>query len=443
MADNQGCDCDVCVFGRQPEIEADNYPCDEEMLVSDLAHEHDAVRYVGGNLGLSCSKCRSVLGGGGLRCQQPDCLYALCLQCLPMELNGACWDSDRFVDQDACKEFECVLCHDICKQIVELECGHVFGAQCMQHMMQARQGRNLCPLCQRPFNAKKVHPNRYARLKILSFDAYCIHKPDGCSYRGALASVLRHQFLCPHRQVTCTLPSCQATFPHRLQATHHLHHCMMDCPAPDCGFSSLRADLSDHVLQHHFPRLQSSMTRTLQRQLEQHKATNTRLERELKSERRTLNETKRELDKAHDKLADMDITLRYERQDAKTQLAEQRRAGWVCFLLLIGLLVAGVMAYSPSLVDYVKLHEEAAFLQLDLKESHQQSAVFKQQVVYLKQQLEQKEQALAQKVAELAQLRAEKERKMKPETNTFSVIMFVAILFYLCLVIIRTYVHKK
>eukprot|EP00455_Lapot_gusevi_P041727 TRINITY_DN4878_c0_g3_i2.p1 TRINITY_DN4878_c0_g3~~TRINITY_DN4878_c0_g3_i2.p1 ORF type:complete len:627 (-),score=52.53 TRINITY_DN4878_c0_g3_i2:32-1828(-) len=257
MADNQGCDCDVCVFGRQPEIEADNYPCDEEMLVSDLAHEHDAVRYVGGNLGLSCSKCRSVLGGGGLRCQQPDCLYALCLQCLPSHLEGACWDSSQFVNEQAASEYACAICTNISKQLVELRrCGHTFGHQCLQQIM-AGNPPYPCPLCKRTFGPDQVNPVTNLRQRVLVLNTSCIHAGSGCQFRGTLAETIRHQISqCLYRRVTCSRPSCHAEFRICDLVDHQQNHCRLACPDKNCVHRVPPTELSQHVLHHHMPRIQ-------------------------------------------------------------------------------------------------------------------------------------------------------------------------------------------
>eukprot|EP00455_Lapot_gusevi_P028272 TRINITY_DN3009_c0_g1_i4.p1 TRINITY_DN3009_c0_g1~~TRINITY_DN3009_c0_g1_i4.p1 ORF type:complete len:292 (-),score=40.00 TRINITY_DN3009_c0_g1_i4:106-981(-) len=250
MEEKRACECKFCVFGRE---QVSDYRCDIEPFLLDVPHEHKSVRYVSRAEAVRCDVCQERVGEGSVCCQHPDCSYALCLQCFPAQLVGECWDSERFVNQEHSSEFECVLCSNICKQVVELECGHTYGQQCLQSILRTPPPHN-CPYCQKPFTPDQVHPVRSVRLKILSYDAYCQHKAAGCEFRGTLAAVLRHQIsACMYRRVTCTQPHCHADIPFHSQAQHHQVHCKVPCLAPDCQQSLPRTELAAHLLQQHMP----------------------------------------------------------------------------------------------------------------------------------------------------------------------------------------------
>ena len=98
-------------------------------------------------------------------------------------------------------------------------CGHHFCGKCLDKIKN-----QLCPLCKKPFTTMR---DLGLQRAILSMQAYCLHRPNGCDWQGEVRLL--------HEHINCTIPvdkGCPYT--------------LVECPL-NCGVECLRSKVQSHM----------------------------------------------------------------------------------------------------------------------------------------------------------------------------------------------------
>eukprot|EP01083_Nonionella_stella_P309121 1093453_1 len=79
-----------------------------------------------------------------------------------------------FLEPEAAKRFECVICFEIYKEPVQIGCeDHIFCNSCIKELI-LQEGRSFhCPLCRQKCRAKKVARVRFIDRQIADLKVQC------------------------------------------------------------------------------------------------------------------------------------------------------------------------------------------------------------------------------------------------------------------------------
>ena len=167
---------------------------------------------------------------------------------LPPQGHNEIW-----VDENIEKDYICVICHSIMKDVVQTSCGHKYCRECL--LVYMKRVSKKCPVCTESLDIdKEIFPDKFTSNQINAFLVYCRKsQDDGCTWKGRLDKLdihfedecdfkwidcpndcgqfmYRHQFLqhekdvCPNRKATC--PYCSTDFRH-FQLKKHFITCSM------------------------------------------------------------------------------------------------------------------------------------------------------------------------------------------------------------------------
>jgi len=123
------------------------------------------------------------------------------------------------------EDFNCPICLGILQEpYLTACCGNHFCEVCIDNV---KEGNNKCPLCQTmPFNGVI---NKHFKRKINELEVYCIHKQDGCKWKGEYGNLNQHLAVdkiegeCQFVILKCPLsPSCGEVIA-RKTLTHHIN----------------------------------------------------------------------------------------------------------------------------------------------------------------------------------------------------------------------------
>lgn len=104
--------------------------------------------------------------------------------------------------------FKCVVCNDVCEDVVTTSCQHLFCRSCLA---QAFLRSNSCPTCRTQqisvFPLPLVLQNIYYSLELR-----CSNSNRGCHEIMTLERWLNsHRVNCPKALATCPYPGCDCT----------------------------------------------------------------------------------------------------------------------------------------------------------------------------------------------------------------------------------------
>eukprot|EP01083_Nonionella_stella_P242635 846185_1 len=99
-----------------------------------------------------------------------------------------------FLEPEAAKRFECVICFEIYKEPVQIGCeDHIFCNSCIKELI-LQEGRSFhCPLCRQKCRAKKVARVRFIDRQIADLKVQCPNaiKRTKCENTNNNGSILR------------------------------------------------------------------------------------------------------------------------------------------------------------------------------------------------------------------------------------------------------------
>lgn len=125
------------------------------------------------------------------------------------------FSTDMFLSEPS-DSFICVICHDVLKDAVSINCGHTFCGECIDNVNHASNNAS-CPNCRavlRDFN-----PNYVVRDVIGKMSVRC---PDGaeCGWTGQIMDLCVHGNACMLSTIKCNVQGCNHTCQRKDMADH-------------------------------------------------------------------------------------------------------------------------------------------------------------------------------------------------------------------------------
>ena len=110
-----------------------------------------------------------------------------------------------FVSKSLAEKYLCALCQDVCKEVCETDCGHLFCHTCVSRLMchtHTSEPNQLCPQCRSPLTWSLVHRSRFLDREIQALKVEC----SMCkNWRGALCDLNNHiDYNCPDSMMDCS-----------------------------------------------------------------------------------------------------------------------------------------------------------------------------------------------------------------------------------------------
>ena len=163
-------------------------------------------------------------------------------------------------------DVSCAVCTEVCMDIVETVCGHLFCSECLT---QAVQRKPNCPVCRAPIKDQRPRPAAFLRRAIKQQIIGCpnAHASSGCAWRGNKKDVADHTCLCsactepiwcaemehhlaltcPERRVTCQNLGCQFSVRATEDKPPHIESCpFVKITCTRCGRKTTRSEVHTH-----------------------------------------------------------------------------------------------------------------------------------------------------------------------------------------------------
>eukprot|EP00996_Jenningsia_fusiforme_P000623 NODE_1561_length_1494_cov_35.323183_g1408_i0.p1 GENE.NODE_1561_length_1494_cov_35.323183_g1408_i0~~NODE_1561_length_1494_cov_35.323183_g1408_i0.p1 ORF type:complete len:447 (-),score=85.94 NODE_1561_length_1494_cov_35.323183_g1408_i0:154-1398(-) len=161
---------------------------------------------------------------------------------------------EQFIYVDSPHYLKCVICQDVMKMPVSLQCGHSFCDTCCQRSLECKRE---CPSCRKEVLQSSAHPNYSLRQALDDQMVYCrngLRRKDftahpifeinlaGCDKVVKRSEALAHEKECPFRWVLCGLHDPQRDEECRVlcrdnEAAEHRRGCdfkLVSCPNEGC-----------------------------------------------------------------------------------------------------------------------------------------------------------------------------------------------------------------
>lgn len=154
------------------------------------------------------------------------------------------------VAEEVKQDFYCVICHNLMRDAMQLECDHGMCKTCLERWERNRKESGydfVCPTCQKQIDKNTVTPARMINKIILSVQVKCEYLNKGCEWIGDLSNMEDHlQQRCAFQLVCCTFEHCEERV-ERYKLTNHQEKCpykLEKCQY--CNSLFLRLQIQDH-----------------------------------------------------------------------------------------------------------------------------------------------------------------------------------------------------
>ncbi|XP_057315486.1 TNF receptor-associated factor 3-like isoform X2 [Hydractinia symbiolongicarpus] len=153
--------------------------------------------------------------------------------------------------EDVKQDFYCVICLNLLKDAMQLECQHGMCNFCLQSLARSSKQRNVeftCPSCRTPIDENKVHPVGMINRVILSLKVKCVNTRAGCDWCGEVSNMKDHQNnTCEFQNVVCDSNGCSFKA-RKFEMTCHKKSCNFRMVLCDyCQENNVYNDIPAHL----------------------------------------------------------------------------------------------------------------------------------------------------------------------------------------------------
>lgn len=158
---------------------------------------------------------------------------------------------DYEVVEDVKPDLYCVICLNLMKDAMQLECPHGMCNFCFQSLSKSSKDRNvefLCPNCRAPIDEDKVRPAGMVNRMILSVKVKCVNTKAGCEWTGEVSNMKDHQNnFCEYQIITCDFEGCNLEV-RKAEILEHKKSCNFRLVLCDyCQESHVYNDIPTHL----------------------------------------------------------------------------------------------------------------------------------------------------------------------------------------------------
>lgn len=126
------------------------------------------------------------------------------------------------------EDFKCVICLNLMKDAMQLECVHGLCESCLDDLENDSRKRGVqfcCPHCREEIHREQVYPAKMVDKMILSVKVKCKNTTKGCDWIGELGNMQDHLTKeCNFYPVTCPFKPCEEKV-ERYTLTDHQINC--------------------------------------------------------------------------------------------------------------------------------------------------------------------------------------------------------------------------